>query len=71
VFRIAPDALIPSTTARNITMVENSADNPTLVRSGSHVKLLPTNCPSGQTCDTTDLQAGQFSGVRAGWHQVQ
>lgn len=56
--------------AAYVTMVESSAGQSALVRTGTRIKQLASNCPSGQTCQPQTWNPGQTMGARANWRQL-
>jgi type IV pilus assembly protein PilY1 len=57
--------------AQKVTMVESAAGDTTLIRSEGKTKLLSSNCPPGQVCNAKDFNPGNYSGIRAGFRQLQ
>jgi type IV pilus assembly protein PilY1 len=65
------DPLITAAIGQTITMVEGSAGDTTIIRTDTKIKLLSSNCPVGQVCNSKDFNPGSSVGVRANWRQVQ
>ncbi len=57
--------------SKTVTMVESGAGDTTIIRSENKTKLLSSNCPSGQVCSAKDFNPGNYSGIRAGFRQLQ
>jgi type IV pilus assembly protein PilY1 len=57
--------------ALNVTTIEGVAGDNTLIRTDDKIKLLSSNCPTGQVCNAKDFNPGTFIGARANWRQVK
>jgi type IV pilus assembly protein PilY1 len=71
VFSVEDTETFTKETIQKMTMVESAAGDVTLIRSRDKTKLLSSNCPAGQVCGARDFNPGSYSGVRAGFRQLQ
>ncbi len=69
-FSFADAGIFPDNIAKTVTTVESSAGDTALIRTDTQIKLLSSNCPTGQTCNAKNFNPGQFIGARGNFRQL-